>query len=746
MNRLGFKPLCAALAFAWAGVALAGTGAGFSLASPVHSPERLRSRTAEQIGAPAAHGLNAMGKGVTIGVADTGVNARHQELAGRVSIPLAWNATTNSAGGLTDANGHGTFVASIIAASMDGKGIYGVAPQARVLPVQIFPGSSGSTSEAMFTAGLQYTIGRAPIVNLSLGASIELGKTAVQESVRAGQLLVIAAGNSGLPNPAWPARYAKESWANGRIIAVGAVDSNNRIANFSNKAGDARDYYLVAPGVSVIGASGRVDNGYVTMSGTSMAAPAVAGAAGVIKGYWNYLSAAQIATVLFKTATHLGTSPAAQPDPIYGWGLANLEKALQPIGVPGIAMRNGRVVPVTASVFVTGPALAGALRAAAVSGALKVSALDDIGRDFTYDLGASIANPRPLTAEQLFGRPDRRMLSADRILGPLDGRMAIAIEGPGLQFGSMHAYEMRAHAPSALAGFALTQRPAGDIEIAFGTMGMQNFFGVEGMEVPAIRAANAPASANGYLALVPGATTIGYGRLLANGWKVKIGLMSSRFFDPGQSQYGANAQNTGASLGIVEVSRSFGTAVVGVSLANLDEPNAILGMSGQQAFAVADGPQTTVTTLSAAWSLAPAEAMTASYSLGHTRSFSNSADSLVKSGTDASSDAFGVGLVTSDAWRTGDRLSLSLFQPLRATSGSLELDVASGVSDAGALTREIRTLPLSSPARELTTEAGYTMPLTKQSSAGFMLVSRRNPGAVPGRTENVVALRYLGRF
>lgn len=745
--RLGL----AALALCSSGAALADGEIGLSLASPagaspIGSAEWLNSKVAKQANAPAAHALNAMGSGVTVGVLDTGVNARHQDLAGRVNIALAYNATSKIAGAPADLNGHGTFVSSLIAGAMNGVGIYGIAPLAAILPVTIFSGASGSTNAAYFNAGLQYTAGKAAIVNMSLGSPTAFGQAAMLAAVKVGQLLVVAAGNSGLANPEWPARYAKEIWANGQIIAVGAVDAGNKIASFSDKAGDAKNFYLVAPGVGDIGASASSNTGYVSGSGTSFAAPVVAGAAAVVKGYWPYLGSQQLASVLFKTATHLGTSPVGQADAVYGWGMVNVGRAMQPVGVTGITMKNGQIVAVAGTGAIAGTALNGAVQTAAAGGAFKVSALDETGRNFIYDLSSTVIKTPALTAQQVFGASDRQMLFADQVIDRQGSRLTTAIDvaRSKLQFGSMHAFETRSYAPTALAGMAITHKSADNSEVSLGTMGMQNFFGITGMELG--DALSMPAFSSGYFSLVPNATTAGYGKVFADGWKLKLGVMSSRLADIGLSQYGMQARNTSASMSLAEMSRRFGDAVLGVSMGSVNESASLLGMSGQQAFAVADTPRTLVTTVNGAWRIAPGMALAAYYSAGSTRAFSNGTASLVTGASEVRSNAFGAGLVKSDGWKTGDRLSLSVSQPLRAVSGTMILDVASGITDTGIETRELRSVSLASAARELMVEANYTVPLTRHSSLGFSLIDRRNPGNLHGPSENVAAVRYGATF
>ncbi len=754
MRNLG--PWLAALALCSSGAVLADgepalalaapVGASPAGASPVGSAEWLNSKVAKQANAPAAHSVNAMGSGVTVGVLDTGVNAQHQDLAGRVNIALAYNATSKSVGAPADLNGHGTLVSSLIAGAMNGVGIYGIAPLATILPVTIFAGSSGSGTETYFNAGLQYTAGRASIVNMSLGSPTVFGQSAMLAAVKAGQLLVVAAGNSGLANPEWPARFAKEPWANGQIIAVGAVDAANKIASFSDKAGDTKNFYLVAPGVSDVGASASSKTGYVSGSGTSFAAPVVSGAAAVVKGYWPYLGSQQVASVLFKTATHLGTSPVGEADAVYGWGIVNVGKAVQPVGVTGITVKNGRIVAVAGTSAIAGTALNGAMQTAAAGGAFKVSALDETGRNFIYDLGSTVFKTPALSAQQVFGAADRQLLLADQVIDRHGSRLTTVIDvaRSQLQFGSMQAFETRSSASTVLAGMALTRKLSDESEVAFGTMGMQNFFGVTGMELG--EPLSMPAFANAYFSLVPGATTAGYGKAFAGGWKVKLGVMSSRLADVGLSQYGMQARDSGASMSLAEMSRRFGDAVLGVSMGSVNESASLLGMSGQQAFAVADTPRTLVTTVNGAWRIAPGVALAAYYSAGSTRAFANGTASLVTGASEVRSNAFGAGLVTSDGWNTGDRLSLSVSQPLRAASGTMILDVASGMTDAGIETRELRSVALASPARELMLEASYSLSLGRQSSLGFSLIDRRNPGHLPGPSENVAAVRYGATF
>lgn len=284
------------------------------------------STGATRLKAPSAWLKGATGQKIVIAEIDTGVNAAHPDLTGRVLT--GFNALTGGTA-TGDGNGYGTHVAGILGAAANGRGIVGVAYNAKILPVKIFDANNNATETAL-SSGIRCTYGKAKILNLSLGANGPVSESALRGAVSRGQLIVSAAGNSGLANPDWPARYAAQSWANGQIIAVGAVDAYNHIARWSNRAGVTRYNYLVAPGTWVLS---TYKSSYAYMDGTSMATPYVSGAAAVVWSYWPYLTARQVTNTLFRTATDLGI---AGVDAVYGHGLVNLERALQPVGTTSV--------------------------------------------------------------------------------------------------------------------------------------------------------------------------------------------------------------------------------------------------------------------------------------------------------------------------------------------------------------------------------------------------------------------------
>ncbi|MBW6437755.1 S8 family peptidase [Actinoplanes hulinensis] len=203
--------------------------------------------------------------GVTVYVVDTGITITHQDFGGRASYGYDAVDGDNIA---QDGNGHGTFVAGVAAGST-----YGVAKSANVVGVRVLD-NNGSGTTAGVIAGIDWvTANAAPgrsVANLSLGggASSTLD-AAVRRSITAGIPYTIAAGNSGVnASNTSPARVTE-------ALTVGATSNTDAKASWSNY-GSVLD--LFAPGVSITSAWRTSDTATYTGSGTSFAAPHVAGA------------------------------------------------------------------------------------------------------------------------------------------------------------------------------------------------------------------------------------------------------------------------------------------------------------------------------------------------------------------------------------------------------------------------------------------------------------------------------------
>ena len=247
------------------------------------------------------------GKNIKIALIDTGVSS-HEDL----NIAGGKSFVENNALYYDD-NGHGTHVAGIIAAKNNKLGVIGAAPNAEIYALKALD-NTGAGYYSQVIAALEWAINNnIDIVNMSIGGlsdSLALHE-AVQRASSAGIILVAAAGNrgDGADKLTYPAKYNE-------VIAVGAVNENLRAAPFSSK-GTGLD--IMAPGVSVISTAN--DGGYAVMSGTSMAAPHVAGALAALKCKNKKMSSDELKALLFETTTYLGTYND------YGRGLLNFSYA-----------------------------------------------------------------------------------------------------------------------------------------------------------------------------------------------------------------------------------------------------------------------------------------------------------------------------------------------------------------------------------------------------------------------------------
>jgi type VII secretion-associated serine protease mycosin len=260
------------------------------------------------------------GGGITVAVVDTGVDATTPQLAdGRVLRGVDITTPGNGPAD-TDCYGHGTFLAGIIgAAAAPGTGFVGVAPGVTILPIRCAissatDGTPGALTPAAMALGIRQAVDSgAQVINISASTTAQDAglAAAVQYAADHDVVVVASAGNSSQNGDpvTYPAAYPS-------VIAVGAVDSTGQPANFSQTGPFVS---LVAPGVDVV-SLGPGGPGQWQGSGTSYAAPFVAGTAALVRAYRPQLSAAQIKHRLEATANH---PAAALPDPALGWGTVN---------------------------------------------------------------------------------------------------------------------------------------------------------------------------------------------------------------------------------------------------------------------------------------------------------------------------------------------------------------------------------------------------------------------------------------
>ena len=213
----------------------------------------------------------AAGAGVDAYIIDTGIRLSHSEFGGRART----GTDVIDGGAADDCNGHGTHVAGTV-----GGATYGIAKQVDLVAVRVF-GCGNSTATSTIIAGVDWVTanhqaGEPAVANMSLGGGASTAMdTAVRNMINDGVTVAIAAGNGnaiGLPENSCNVSPARVTQG----LTIGATDNTDTKASFSNY-GTCVDFH--APGVSIVSAGISNDTATATLSGTSMAAPHVAGVA-----------------------------------------------------------------------------------------------------------------------------------------------------------------------------------------------------------------------------------------------------------------------------------------------------------------------------------------------------------------------------------------------------------------------------------------------------------------------------------
>jgi subtilisin family serine protease len=266
-----------------------------------------------QIGAPSAWRIGLDGKDVPVAVLDTGIDDTHPDFRGRIAALKNFTSDPDT----HDTVGHGTHVASTIAGTgraSDGK-YTGVAPGARLLIGKVCQGNG--CPESAILAGMEWAVASgAKVVNLSLGGPDTAGEDPLEVAVNRltaahGTLFVVAAGNDG----GLGAETVSSPASADAALAVGAVDKQDVLAGFSGRGPRVHDAALkpeiVAPGVDITAARsrfsglGKKGDRYVSLSGTSMATPHVAGAAAILAQQHPDWSGPQLKAALMGSAVPL---------------------------------------------------------------------------------------------------------------------------------------------------------------------------------------------------------------------------------------------------------------------------------------------------------------------------------------------------------------------------------------------------------------------------------------------------------
>lgn len=274
------------------------------------------------------------GRGVLIGIVDSGLVVDHEDMdydavhlePGRNFRDKVMDTTDT-----TDQQGHGSMVAGIIGATTNnGKGIAGIAPGAKIMPLKCFGTASEETPTRYVGEAIRWgTDQGCDILNLSLGVfnSTTYLRTAVEYALERGVIVIAAAGN-GDKSDSSSNKYTKDCYPASYegVISVAALDENMVRADYSqtNKGVD-----VTAPGSQILGLSDTVKDGYNASNGTSFSCPTVAAIAALVKEVDPNLTGERLMELIRTTSTKVGEVDGTGRNNDTGYGLIHAEALLK---------------------------------------------------------------------------------------------------------------------------------------------------------------------------------------------------------------------------------------------------------------------------------------------------------------------------------------------------------------------------------------------------------------------------------
>ena len=383
------------------------------------------------IKADVAYSRGWTGKGSLITIADTGYNTSHTDLDAKHT----YNTLTGDSSNMNDNVGHGSHVMGIAAGRRNGTGMHGVAFDADVAVVKVSDTSGYSFQRARtgaawardkgsiaFNVSANYNSDsalRSSIVDLGNGnfksSHSFYGKYGYNGVIDEAplwasalgneQVLVNSAGNQTSDVVFGTGQMATATDANGnlilggRMIVVGNWDQGNNVvqgaksghlctsydeaASVCKDAAKTKDFYILAPGMSVKSAYKGDANAIIDLSGTSMAAPQVTGAIAILHQMWPHMKGANLVKLVTTTADK---TIVGYDSNVHGSGLLDLDRATQPVGATGIPTSGRTSGAISSLNTLKGGAAVGSISSEAFGALSSVMVLDSFERDYSIDL------------------------------------------------------------------------------------------------------------------------------------------------------------------------------------------------------------------------------------------------------------------------------------------------------------------------------------------------------------------------
>jgi hypothetical protein len=697
----------------------------------------------------AAYNKGSTGLGIKVGVIDSGIDLQSAEFGTRIDP-----ASANVAGGTTvdDEGGHGTAVAFTIAGRRNDAGTHGISFDSTLVIARADdPGSCATTTTAgksgcefgdlAIGRGIDLAVGAgARVINISLGGSAAGSPVinAINRATAAGVIIVISAGNDGTTDPDPFAQVANNSVARGLVIIAGSVGANDTrapgadvLSSFSDKAGNSIVHYLAAVGESVH----APDNNNVPFlwSGTSFAAPQIAGAVALLAQAFPNLTGAQIVSILFQSARDAG---AAGADAVFGQGVLDLTKAFAPLGATSIA---GTSAQVSLGINGTLSAPMGDAR----QGALNTVILDSFSRAYTMDLAGTIIRASP--SRNLVGALQARTRNYSSDFGNTSVALTVAPTRGGALVQRTMLSPDQAERARTIAGIVMQRLGStASFALGFAESGATLSARLAGRADPAFLVAQDPTHNLGFDSQVRGSAAM---RQLFGTWGVTAAIETGAALSRDAEALPAvrdHYQRYGYEKAALVVDRRFGPLQAALSGTRLAEYNTLLGarfsngLGGTRAATYFLDVAARID-LGARWSVGGS--LRKGWTIAELRNG-------VGGGGTIHTNAYAADIAGDGLFGRNDHFGLRIAQPLRVTRGGIALRLPTDYDYAtGAVTDwTTQTLNLAPTGHEIDMEGRYSLPFLWGDLQTNMFY-RRDPGNFAALPDDVGAtLRWSAVF
>ena len=713
---------------------------------------------------------------------------------GLLDFTVTGEATGNivlSSGISQVSGGHGSAVVSLIVGAHDGFGVMGIAPRASVVSYNPFDTTMTAGWDDIRNGVIYLTKNKASVINMSLGVpgwtlasgwNAVFSDDAVSKEAKK-RVFVMSAGNDGI------VQTQNVDWAfdkNPSIIVVGSVDPNNTISSFSNQPGTAcllnkgkcessadllMNRFIVAPGELILVSDGQ--GGVTRMSGTSFAAPLVAGTIALMHDRWPWLAdkPGVTADIILNSARDLG---APGTDPVYGRGLLDVQAALSPsswdklnwkVSIAGSS-------PQDVSAMLVG-SYASSLRSVWEASGAYVVAFDNIEktfRDFTIPLssklaGQTVGKSRDLFMDYLQSRfwewaAAQTPTSAG---APPPPHFASTIAVPLTSFGEWHASLSMSPRNDVTSNGQPRQRmnsmlslvaPGGSFGFAVGQgNGALGFASQAGFALSSDSALDT-GGVNPLLSLASGGAFGQFSSTLAKGLDLRVAVTQKEerrnldMLDMRDRVSLASIEPSRATAGLVTLDyKANPNLTMSLSYTLLDEQSGLLGVQSTDKSDFRHGSQTDAVTIGTQYALAPTLQLAASATLGRTRQGDLQRQNIAVSSGGLIDSAFQVALTKSRLFTSSDIVRLTLAQPLHVESGSIDINTTEVVDRlTGQLGTVVQTAALDTGPRNFVAEGMYGRTLLDGQASvnlfGRMMLrnegsSANQPGMTLGTSFNI---------